>query len=438
MKKITTLVSTYTLLLLLFSSTQLYCQSTSIDEQYPILEKLYKHLHANPELSFLEEQTAAKLAVEMKELGFEVTEKVGGTGLVCILKNGTGKTVLVRADMDALPIKEDTNLPYSSDVIMKDINDEEMPVMHACGHDIHMTVWYGTARNMAANKNAWKGTLVFIAQPAEERSGGAKAMLADGLYERFPVPDYAISLHVSAVLRAGSLGWCPEYAMANVDMMQIRIKGKGGHGAYPHTTIDPVSMSARLINDLQTIVSREISPLEPAVVTVGSIHGGTKGNVIPDEVVLELTLRSYTDEVRNKIIELIKLKCIAIGVSAGLPESMFPEVILHDEFTPALFNDLALNERIALVFEKEFGVENVIKTDPVMGGEDFGRYGRTKDKVPIMMFWLGAVENEKYEAAQRGDFQLPSLHNSKFQPDPEPTLKTGVKALTVGILELMN
>jgi len=435
MKKTITLVLS---LIFLCNSMGLKGQNSFAEEQYPALEELYQYLHSNPELSFLEEQTAAKLATEMKTLGYEVTEKVGGTGLVCILKNGSGKTVLVRTDMDALPIKEDTNLPYSSNVMMKDINDEEMPVMHACGHDIHMTVWYGTAKYMAANKSSWKGTLIFIAQPAEERSGGAKAMLADGLYERFPVPDYAISLHVSAVLRAGTVGWCPEYAMANVDMMQIRIKGKGGHGAYPHTTIDPVSMSSRLINDLQTIVSREISPLEPAVVTVGSIHGGTKGNVIPDEVVLELTLRSYTDEVRNKIIELIKRKCKAIGLSAGLPENRYPEVILHDEFTPALFNDLALNERIALVFEKEFGVENVIKTDPVMGGEDFGRYGRTEDKVPIMMFWLGAVETEKYEAAERGDIQLPSLHNSRFQPDPEPTLKTGVKALTVGILELMN
>ena len=421
-----------------FNANLLFSQNTFSDEQYPALKNLYEHLHANPELSFLEDQTAAKLAGEMKTLGYTVTEKVGGTGLVCILKNGDGKTVLVRADMDALPIKEETDLPYASSVVMNDINDEKFPVMHACGHDVHMTVWYGTAKYMAANKDSWNGTLIFIAQPAEERAGGAKAMLADGLFERFPVPDYAFSLHVSATLRAGTVGWCPEYAMANVDMMQIRIKGKGGHGAYPHTTVDPVSMSSKLINDLQTIVSREISPLEPAVVTVGSIHGGSKGNVIPDEVVLELTMRSYTDEVRNKIIELIKRKCKAAGVSAGLPENMYPEVILHDEFTPALFNDLALNRRIATVFEKELGKENVVQTSPVMGGEDFGRYGRTKEKVPIMMFWLGAVENDKYEAAQRGDLELPSLHNSKFQPDPEPTLKTGVKAMTAGLLELLD
>ena len=374
----------------------------------------------------------------MTTLGYEVTENVGGTGLVCILKNGTGKTVLIRADMDALPIKEETGLPYASSVKMKNIKDEEMPVMHACGHDVHMTVWYGTAKYMIENKDAWNGTLVFIAQPAEERAGGAKAMLADGLYERFPVPDYALSLHVSAILQAGTVGWCPEYAMANVDMMQIRIKGKGGHGAYPHTTIDPVSMSARLVNDLQTIVSREISPLEPAVVTVGSIHGGTKGNVIPDEVVLELTMRSYTDEVRNQIIELIKRKCRALGMSAGLPEDSYPEVILHDEFCPALFNDVSLNQRIASVFESALGKENVIETDPVMGGEDFGRYGRTKEKVPIMMFWLGAVEKEKYESAQRGDIKLPSLHNSKFKPDPEPTLKTGVRAMTAALLDLLK
>ncbi len=436
MKKVKLLVNIFILFILFQGS--ILGQGSFIDDQYLSLEELYEYLHANPELSYLEVQTAAKLAKEMKAIGYKVTEKVGGTGLVCIMKNGAGKTLLIRADMDALPIKEDTGLPYASSKTMKNINDIEMPVMHACGHDVHMTVWYGTAKFMAENKNTWKGTLVFIAQPAEERANGAKAMLADGLFERFPVPDYALALHVSAILPAGTVGWCPEYAMANVDMMQIRVKGKSGHGAYPHTTVDPVSMASRLINDLQTIVSREISPLEPAVITVGSLHGGTKGNVIPDEVVLELTMRSYSDEVRNQIIEVIKRKCKAIGVSAGLEESMYPEVILHDEFTPALFNDLALNQRIATVFEKELGKENVIKTDPVMGGEDFGRYGRTEHQVPIMMFWLGAVHKEKYEAAQKGEIELPSLHNSQFHPDPEPTIKTGVKAMVAGILELLK
>ena len=321
MKKISILTIALCCLFSFFSNVCIFGQGEVVEDDYETLKSLYEHLHENPELSYLEEKTAAKLASKMKALGFEVTEKVGGTGLVCILKNGEGKTVLVRADMDALPIKEETGLSYASNAVMKDINNEEFPVMHACGHDVHMTVWYGTAKYMIENKNRWKGTLIFIAQPAEERAGGAKAMLADGLYERFPVPDYALSLHVSATLKAGTVGWCPEYAMANVDMMQIRIKGKGGHGAYPHTTIDPVSMASRLINDLQTIVSREISPLEPAVVTVGSIHGGSKGNVIPDEVVLELTMRSYTDEVRNQIIQLIKRKCKAIGVSAGLDEN---------------------------------------------------------------------------------------------------------------------
>ncbi len=438
MKKTTLLTLAFIFLIFLINQTFIFSQNSFIDEHYPDLEALYQYLHKNPELSYFEVQTAAKLASEMKTLGYTVTENVGGTGLVCILKNGPGKTVLVRADMDALPIKEDTGLPYASSVTMKDINDEEMPVMHACGHDVHMTVWYGTAKFMAASKGSWKGTLIFIAQPAEERAGGAKAMLADGLYERFPVPDYALSLHVNATLPAGTVGWCPEYAMANVDMMQIRIKGKGGHGAYPHTTIDPVSMASRLIVDLQTIVSREISPLEPAVVTVGSIHGGTKGNVIPNEVVLELTMRSYTDEVRNQIIETIKRKCKAIGISAGLEESMYPEVILHDEFCPALINDLSLNKRIATVFEEELGAENVIKTSPVMGGEDFGQYGRTEEKVPIMMFWLGAVEIEKYQASLRGELKLPSLHNSQFQPDPELTLKTGVKAMSAALYELLN
>lgn len=415
-----------------------YSQLEESLTDYEYLEKLYEHLHQTPELSFLEEKTSIKMANELRSIGFEVTEKVGGHGVVGILKNGEGPTVMVRADMDGLPVLEETGLPYASTKRMVDITGIEVPVMHACGHDMHMTVWVGAARYMARNKDLWNGTLIFIAQPAEERSGGAKAMLADGLYPRFGVPDYALSLHMSASLPAGTVGLVPGFSMANVDMMQIRVKGKGGHGAYPHTTIDPVVLAARLILDLQTLVSREISPLEPAVVTVGSINGGTKGNVIPNEVMLELTMRSYTDEVRDQIINGIKRKCKALGQSAGLPDALYPEVTLHNEFTPALYNDPNLVSSLHSAMDKAIGEKNVIDYDPVMGGEDFGRFGRTEEKVPITLFWLGAVNPDVYQEAIAEGEVLPSLHSSKFAPDKTRSIPTGVKAMCSGLLELLS
>ncbi len=412
--------------------------ASHINQDYTFLENLYKYLHTNPELSFQEEKTALKLAKEMKSIGYTVTENVGGTGIVAVMKNGKGSTVLIRADMDALPVLEETGLPYASTVKTVDITGDEVPVMHACGHDMHMTVWLGTARLLAKIKDSWQGTVVFIGQPAEERSGGAKAMLSEGLYQKFPKPDYALALHVSAAMPAGTIGYCPEYAMANVDMMDIKIYGEGGHGAYPHTTIDPIVMAAKLIMDLQTIVSREVSPLEPAVVTVGSIHGGTKGNVIPNEVDLKLTMRSYSDEVRAHLIERIEDKCKACARAAELPENMYPKVTLRDEFCPSLYNDIKLTNRMAATFEKAIGKENVKQVPPVMAGEDFGRYGRTEEKVPIMLYWLGAVNPETVKAAEAKGEALPSLHSSKFAPLPEPTIKTGVKTMTAAVLELLT
>lgn len=398
----------------------------------------YKYLHQNPELSFMEKETASFLAKKMNQLGFTVTEQVGGHGLVCVLKNGPGETIMLRADIDALPVKEETNLPYSSKKTMKDDKGDLVHVMHACGHDIHMAVWLGTARYLVENRKNWKGTLVFIAQPAEERSGGAKHMLKDGLYEKFPLPNYVLSLHANANLPAGKVGWKEEYAMANVDMMRIVIHGKGGHGAYPHSTIDPVALSARLILDLQTIVSREISPLEPAVVTVGSIHGGTKGNVIPNEVELELTMRSYSDEVRNQIIEAIERKCKALAISAGLPKELYPTIELRDEFTPSLYNDIQLTSQIVRSMESEIGKENVVAVDAVMAGEDFGRYGRTKEDIPIVLYWLGAVNKEEYKRAKEAGKKLPSLHNSGFAPDAQPTIQTGIRTMSRSVLDLLN
>jgi amidohydrolase len=400
--------------------------------------QLYRELHANPELSFLESESSKRMARILREAGFEVTENIGGFGVVGILKNGTGPTVMVRADMDGLPVLEETGLPYASTKTMTDISGLEVPVMHACGHDLHMTVFAATAQQLAELKSSWQGTLMFVAQPAEERSGGATAMLKDGLFSKFPVPDYALALHASAGLPAGKVGYVPGYALANVDMVDITVYGEGGHGAYPHTTKDPVVLASRLILDFQTIVSREISPLEPAVLTVGSIHGGSKGNVIPNEVKLELTLRSYNEEVRKAMIEKIERMCKGLAISAGLNENQYPKIEFRDESTSSLYNNPELTERLASVFEKAIGKDNVLQVEPVMAGEDFGQYGRTTHQIPIMLYWLGAVNPELYEASLRGEKDLPSLHSSKFAPLPQPSIETGVITMTAAVLNLLK
>ncbi len=408
------------------------------NEHLESLTKLYKHLHANPELSFLEKETSARMAKELSALGYSVTAEVGGYGVVGVLENGPGPTILVRADMDALPVLETTGLPYASTARATDITGEEVPVMHACGHDIHMTVWVGAAQQMASNQDQWSGTLVFMGQPAEERSGGAKAMLADGLYTRFPAPDYCLAIHTSADLPAGTIGLCPGYAMANVDMVDIDVFGQGGHGAAPHTTKDPVVLSARMIMAMQTIVAREINPLEPAVLTVGSIQGGTKGNIIPNQVTLRLTLRSYSDEVRNALIEKIRRVCKGVAISAGVPEDKYPVVTVLDEYTPSLKNDEALGKRMEAVFTKALGADRVVTTTPRMVGEDFGRLGRTEEQVPIFLYWLGSVDPEVHAQAQANGEQLPSLHSAEFKPLPEPTIETGVQSMTAILQDLLK
>jgi amidohydrolase len=410
----------------------------AIDEDYNYLEGLYLHYHTSPELSFYEVNTAKRMAEELRQLNFKVTEKVGGHGVVGIYENGKGPTLMIRADMDALPITEETGVAYASKVTTTDEQGNTVGVMHACGHDVHMTVWAGTARRLIDMRDQWSGTLMFIGQPAEERAGGAKAMLKDGLFERFPVPDYAIALHVKSDLAAGKVGYCPGYTMANVDMMDITVFGEGGHGAYPHTTKDPVVLASRIVIALQTIVSREISPLEPAVVTVGAIQGGTKGNVIPNEVTMQLTMRSYTDEVRHAIIEKIERICRGVAISAGLEESQYPKIKLRDEFTPSTYNQPELTERLATVFVQALDEQNVVASTPVMGGEDFSMYGRTDDQVPISMFWLGAVNPIMIEKAEMDKISLPSLHNSRFLPAIQPTIKTGVLAMTAAALDLLD
>ena len=406
------------------------------DQDYEYLYDLYQHLHRNPELSFHEEKTAQRIAKELRKAGFEVTEKVGGFGLVGVLKNGKGPTVLLRTDLDGLPIKEETQKPYASKIEVKDDAGKEVSVMHACGHDIHMASFIGAARLLSGIKDKWKGTLVMIAQPAEERGSGARAMLKDGLFERFPKPDFCIAQHVSATMASGKVGGVPGYALANVDSVDITVRGLGGHGAFPNTTKDPVVLAAQIVIALQTIVSRETSPTDPAVVTVGSIHGGAKHNVIPNEVKLQLTLRSYTDEVRKHTIEAIRRITKGLGVAAGLPENLMPIVSLKNEFTPATYNDPKLLERLRGNLGQWIGEKSVVTSEPVMGGEDFSEYGRTEDKIPICIFWLGAVEPEAVKASEKSGKPLPSLHSSLFAPDPEPTIKTGVANLVSAVLEL--
>jgi len=411
----------------------------AIDNDYAYLEDLYLYLHRNPELSYQEQKTMKRIAAELGGLGFEVTENVGGFGLVGVMENGEGPTVLIRTDLDALPLQEQTGLPYAS--VIRGINQagEEVSIMHACGHDIHMSTFIGTARRLVELKDSWRGTLVMIGQPAEERGGGARAMLNDGLFERFPLPDYNLALHDGAGAPAGTIGYTSGYALANVDSVDIIVHGIGGHGAYPHTTKDPVVLAAQIVVGLQTLVSRVISPLDPGVVTVGSIHGGTKHNIISDNVKLQLTVRSYTDEVRKTLLDGIKRIAENLGRAAGLPEDKLPEVIVsEDDRTPSTYNDPALSDRVTKAM-RAAGVAGIIREiPPVMGGEDFSEYGRTEEKIPGFLFWVGAVNPEEYATTVAAGGSFPSLHSPFFAPDPEPTIKTGVRAMTIAALELLG
>ena len=403
-----------------------------VEQHLDQLVQLYRHFHAHPELSFKEKETAARLAQELKAIGAEVTQNVGGHGVVALLKNGPGPTVMLRTDLDALPIVEQTGLIYASKVKNRRADGKQVGVMHACGHDIHMTNLIGTAQYMAANKDRWQGTLMLIGQPAEERGAGARAMLEDGLFKRFKKPDYALALHVDPAFPAGKVGYRAGYALANVDSVDITVKGRGGHGAYPHTTIDPIVQAARLIVDLQTIVSREVKPTEPAVITVGSIHGGTKHNVIGNECHLQLTVRSYTDEVRAQLIAAIKRKSLAAAQSAGAPEP----IVKVSEGTPAMFNDRKLVNRIVPIFKQTLGEKNALPAQAQMGGEDFSRYGRAG--VPIFMFRLGSVDAKRLNGFVRRGLQPPSLHSPLYYPDAEQTLTTGIIATSHALLELLG
>jgi amidohydrolase len=405
---------------------------------YLSLEKLYHWLHTHPELSYHEKETGKRVAAELRAAGLEVTENVSANGVVAVLKNGPGKTLLIRCDLDALPVQEQTGLPYASSAKGRDDAGNEVPVMHACGHDVHMTSLIGSARALAASKDKWSGTIVFIGQPAEERTGGATRMIEAGLFTRFPKPDYAIALHVAADLPAGTIGYREGPTTANVDSVDILVRGVGGHGAWPHRTKDPIVLASQIVLALQTIVSREIDPTESSVVTVGVIQGGSKRNIISDRVTLQLTLRSYSEEVRNQIIASIKRICDGLGRAAGLPENLLPVVTRVEDPAYAIYNDPQLTQRLAKVFENTFGKEKAQAQKPVMGAEDFSEYGRTPEKIPICMFWLGAVKGSTYDESIQQNKGLPSLHSPFFAPDPEPTIRTGIKATTAAALELLK
>lgn len=402
----------------------------------PELVTTYQHFHAHPELSLQEVATAAKVAEALRGAGYVVIPKVGGHGVVGILKNGSGPTVLIRGDMDALPVREETGVAYASRVEAVREDGSTVGVMHACGHDIHTTNLIGTARFLAEARGSWSGNLVVIAQPAEELGRGARAMIDDGLFDKIPRPDYTVALHVESSMAAGEVGYTSGWSFANVDSVDITIFGRGGHGAQPHRAIDPVAVSAYLITQLQTLVSRRVDPLEPAVVTVGSIHGGTKHNVIPDEVHLQLTVRSYSDEVREILISGIEQMAIDTCKTFLCPRE--PDVSSNPNYTPAVYADPDLVKTAAAVFRRVLGPDQVVERPPSMGGEDFGRYARALE-VPGILFRLGSVDPETLrESRSPGGTPLPSLHSSRYAPEPVETLRTGITAMSQLVLALFD
>src|SRR5436189_2953844 len=417
------------------------------DAELASLLAIYKDIHTHPELSGHEERTASLIAKELRAAGCQVTEHLGkyensklkGYGVVGVMKNGDGPTVLVRTDMDALPVTEDTGLPYASKTVAQNDEGKEVNVMHACGHDAHMAAFIGTARALAKRKNQWHGTMVFVAQPAEELGTGARALLKDGLYEKFGKPNFALGFHDKADLETGHIGVTEGYTYANVDSVDIVVRGVGGHGAYPHKTKDPIVLAAEIINALQTIASRENNPLDPIVITVGSIHGGTKHNIIPDEVKMQLTVSTYKSDVRERVLAAIDRITKACATAAGIPPERAPIVeVLKDQFTPATYNNPELTKRLVAMWKKQFGTENVEATDPTMGGEDFSEYSLPDHSIPAVNFHIGAVDPVKIADSKKNGTPLPSLHSSKFAPVPEPTIRIGMIGMTSAVLELMK
>ena len=438
------------LLLSALPAVSLFAQQTPqslADAELPSLLAIYKDIHAHPELSMHEERSAAIVAKELKAAGYQVTERVGKYdkasvtcfGVVGVMKNGADPIVLVRTDLDALPVHEETGLPYASTVTTKNDEGKEVPVMHACGHDTHIAAFIGTARALAKLKDQWHGTIVFVAQPAEETGNGARALLKGGLYDRFGKPDFALGFHDKADLQTGHIGVTEGYTSANVDSVDVTVRGVGGHGGYPHKTKDPIVLAAEMINAWQTIASRENNPLDPIVVTVGSIHGGTKRNIIPDEVTMQLTVRTYKKQVREKVLAAIERIAKDIAAAGGvLPERAPIVTVRKDEFCSATYNNPELTKRLVAVWRKSLGNENVEIVDPTMGGEDFSEYSLPDHSIPAVDFHFGTVDPAKFTDYKQTGKELPSLHSSKFAPLPEPTIRTGIVAMTTAVLELMK
>ena len=417
------------------------------DSELPSLLGIYKDLHSHPELSGYEERTAALVAKELRAAGCQVTEHVGkyadsklkAYGVVGVMKNGDGPTVLVRTDMDALPVEEETGLPYASKVVAKNDEGKDVHVMHACGHDVHVAAFIGIARVLAKLKDQWHGTIVFVAQPAEEIGAGARALLKDGLYDRLGKPNFALGFHDKADIPAGHIGVTEGYTSANVDFVDVTVRGIGGHGAYPHKIKDPIVLAAEIINTWQTIVSRENNPLDPVVLTVGSIHGGTKHNVIPDEVKMQLTVRTYKSEVRERVLADIDRIAKGCAAAAGMPAELAPIVsVPKDPNTIAAYNNPELTKRLVAIWKKSLGDENVEMVDPTMGGDDFSEYSLPDHSIPAVYFHCGAVDKAKIEEFKKAGKELPTLHSSKFAPVPEPTIRTGMIGMIAAVLDLMK
>src|SRR5712672_2162282 len=438
--------------LTILSALSLFAQQTPqsmVDAELPSLLAIYKNIHTHPELSGHEERTASLAAKELRAAGCQVTEHLGkyenselkGYGVVGVMKNGDGPTVLVRTDMDALPVEEETGLPYASKTVAQNDEGKDVHVMHACGHDAHMAAFIGTARALAKLKDQWHGTILLVAQPAEETGNGARALLKDGLYEKFGKPNFARGFHDKADLETGRIGVTEGYTYANVDSVDVTVRGVGGHGAYPHETKDPIVLAAEMINAWQTIASRENNPLDPIVVTVGSIHGGTKHNIIPDEVKMQLTVRTYKGDTRARVLAAIDQIAKGCAMAAGIPPDKMPTVTVErDHFAPAMYNNPELTKRLVPVWKKALGDQNVEMVEPTMGGEDFSEFSLLPEhSIPAVDFHVGAVDPAKIaESKKPGASPLPSLHSSKFAPVPEPTIRTGMVAMTAAVLDLMK
>ena len=435
--RLTTILAGASALTLLAAPAQADDLREAVAADLPALVELYQDLHANPELSFQEFETAKKLAARARTLGFEVTEGVGKTGVVAVMKNGDGPTVMLRADMDGLPVIEQTGLPYASTRRAVPATGIETGVMHACGHDTHMAAWIGTAQLLSERRDQWSGTLVMILQPAEEIGEGALAMIEDGLYTRFPKPDYVLAFHDAAQAPAGVIAYSKGFALANVDSVDVVVPGVGGHGAYPHTAKDPIVIAASIVSRLQTLVSRELNPLEPGVVTVGSFQAGSKHNIIPDEARLQITVRSYTDEARKQLLDGIARIARGEALAAGMPDDKLPKVTVSDPYTPATYNNPEFTDQVMAGLKTRFE-GRVFEAPSVMGGEDFSQFRRADpDNVQSLIFWVGGVRPGEWAKSERGEIELPSLHSPFWAPDAPVVIATATEALTATTLDLM-